>query len=59
MVLGGSLSVALKALKTIPVTGGGGTLLHSRQVGSLDPVYVIEGRSASSLKRLLELVSAT
>jgi hypothetical protein len=53
------LSVALKALKTIPVTGGGGTLLHSRQVGSLDPVYVIEGRSALSLKRLLELVSVT
>jgi len=49
MVLGGSLSVALNALKTVPVTGGGGTLLGSRLVGSLDPVSIIEGRSASTL----------
>ena len=59
MVLGGSLSVALNALKTVTVTRGGGTLLCSRQLGSLNPISVIKGRSASSLKRLLELVSIT
>ena len=59
MVLCGGLSVVLNALKTVPMSGGGGTLLHSRQVGSLNPISVIEGRSASSPKRLLEVVSVT
>jgi len=34
--LGGSMLVALNALALVPMTGGGGTLLRSRPVDSLD-----------------------
>ena len=33
--------------------------MRSRQLGSLDPMSVIEGRLVSSLKRSLELLSVT
>ena len=57
MVLGGGLSVALNDLGTVPVIGGGGAPLRSRQIDSLDPVSVIEGHLALILQCSLELLS--
>ena len=37
--LGGSMSVALNALDSVPAIGGGGTLLRSRPADSLDASF--------------------
>jgi len=40
--LGGSMAVALNALASVPATGGGGALLRSRPIDSLDAISVID-----------------
>jgi len=47
--LGGSMVVALNALASVPMTGGGGTPLRSRLVDSLEHLSVIDGCRLSSL----------
>jgi hypothetical protein len=46
--LGGSMAVTLNALASVPMTGGGGALLCSRPVDSLDAISIIDGRWLSS-----------
>jgi len=46
--LGGSMAVALNALAFVPETGGGGVLLRSRPVNSLDAISIIDSRWLSS-----------
>jgi len=48
--LGGSMTVALNALASVPATGGGGTLLRSRLSNSLNALSVIDGHWLSSLE---------
>ena len=47
--LGGSMSVALNALASVPVTGGGGALLRLRPTDSLDTLSLTDGCGLSSL----------
>ena len=42
--LGGSMSVALNALASIPTICGGGALLRSRPANSLDTLSIIDSR---------------
>ena len=55
--LGGSMAVASKALASVPATGGGGALLRSRPVDSLDAISIVDGCRYRALVDSHDLVS--